>query len=187
MIKYIALLRGINISGKNKIAMLDLKNGFEELHFCEVRTYINSGNVIFLSDIKDQNSITNQIQEMIQNKFKLDIPVFIITVEELEIILKNAPQWWGNENKEIYDNLIFILPPTKYEDVLAEIGEPKEEYEKISNYNNAIFWSFELKSYSKTNWIQTANSKINDKVTIRTANTVRKLIELSKKIESNDQ
>lgn len=68
-----------------------------------------------------------------------------------------------------------------YLEVFSEIGEPKEEYEKIANYKNAIFWSFELKHFSKTNWIKTANSKINDKVTIRTASTMRKLLELNQK------
>lgn len=101
MIRYVALLRGINISGKNKISMSELKNGFEELNFFEVITYINSGNIIF------------------------------------------------------------IIPPTTYEEVFLEIGAAKPEYEKISNYKNAIFWSFDLKSYSKTNWIKTANTDCN--------------------------
>lgn len=180
MIRYIALLRGINISGKNKIAMPELKKGFEELNFFEVLTYINSGNIIFSSNIKDTDIISNNIKVMIKNKFNLNIPVFIITTQELTQILKKAPDWWGNNNKEIYDNIIFIIPPATYEEVFLSVGEAKQEYEKIDNYNNVIYWSFELKNYSKTNWIKTANSKINNNVTIRTANTMKKLIELSK-------
>ena len=53
MKRYIAFLRGINISGKNKISMAELKKGFEELGFQEVKTYLNSGNVIFSSE-KDE-------------------------------------------------------------------------------------------------------------------------------------
>lgn len=181
MIKYIALLRGVNISGKNKIAMPTLKKEFEGLNFKSVLTYINSGNIIFSSDIEDKEMISTKIKLMIREKFDLDIPVFIITIEELVDVLAEAPDWWGNDNKEIYDNIIFIIPPTTYEEVFLEIGEAKKEYEKIRNYKNIIFWSFELKSYAKTNWIKTANSKINDKVTIRTANTVKKLLKLSEK------
>lgn len=51
--------------------------------------------------------------------------------------------------------------------------------ERISNYKNAIFWSFVRKDYAKTSWIKTAGSSINDKVTIRTANTMRKLLALA--------
>lgn len=181
MIRYIALLRGINISGKNKIAMPELKKGFEELNFSEVITYINSGNIIFSSEIEEKKIVTDHIKQMIKNKFDLDIPVLIITIEELEKILEKAPQWWRNSNKEIYNNIIFIIPPTTYEEVFLEIGEPRQEYEKIENYKNVIYWSFQLKFYTKTNWIKTASSKINDKVTIRTANTMKKLLEISKK------
>ena len=65
MKKYIALLRGINISGKNKIAMAELKKGFIALGFAEVSTYLNSGNVVFSSAIDDQNLLSKQIKSMI--------------------------------------------------------------------------------------------------------------------------
>ena len=71
--KYIALLRGINISGKNKIVMSELKKEFTNLGYKEVVTYLNSGNVVFESDIKDKNVIKDIIQIMIKNIFELDI------------------------------------------------------------------------------------------------------------------
>lgn len=176
MKRYIALLRGINISGKNKISMAELKNGFENLGFEEVKTYLNSGNVIFSSDEDDIEKLTGQIETVIKDQFGLDIPVFVIAKEKLEDILHNAPDWWGNDNKEIYDNLIFIMPPATFSDVYNEIGEPKEELEKIKDYKETVFWSFSRKEYQKTNWwSKTANSDISSKLTIRTANTVRKI------------
>ena len=141
---FAAFLRGINISGKNKIPMTELKKGFEKLGLEGVKTYLNSGNVVFSS-------------------------------EELEDILQHAPDWWGDENKDIYDNLIFILPPLTFTDVLREIGEPKEGLERVMDYKNAVFWSFVRKDYQKTTWwSKTASSDIAGKLTIRTANTVRK-------------
>lgn len=179
MKRYVALLRGINISGKNKIAMAELKKEFEKLAFEEVKTYLNSGNVIFSSSENDTKRFTSQIEGMIKNQFDLDIPVFVISREALEDILHNAPEWWGNDNKEIYDNLIFIIPPAKFSDVYDEIGEPKKELEKIADYKNVIFWSFSRKDYQKTNWwSKTANANIGSKLTIRTANTVRKLVDM---------
>ena len=179
MKRYIAFLRGINISGKNKISMAELKKNFEELGFEEVKTYLNSGNVIFLSDEENIGKLTIQIETMIKEYFGFDIPIFCISQEELEDILQNAPDWWGNENKEIYDNLIFIMPPATFSDVFNEIGEPKEELEKIRNYKDVIFWSFSRKDYQKTNWwSKTASSKISDRITIRTANTVRKIVKM---------
>lgn len=144
--------------------------------FGEVRTYLNSGNVIFSSDIDEIGKLTKQIEVMIKNQFVLNIPVFVISRDELEDILRNAPEWWGKDNKDIYDNLIFIMPPTAFADVYSEIGEPNDELEKIQNYKEAIFWSFSRKDYQKTNWwSKTASANISSKLTIRTANTVRKI------------
>lgn len=180
--KYIALLRGINISGKNKIVMKELKQVLEENNYQNVITYLNSGNVIFETSLINKEKIAKNISEIIKVNFNLDIPVFVITETELEDILNNAPDWWGNDNKEIYDNLIFIMPPTSYEDVYKTIGEPSDEIDKINNYNNSVFWSFDLKNYRKSNWwIKTASTDIKDRITIRTANTMKKILGICKR------
>lgn len=179
MNRYIALLRGINISGKNKIAMPELKKCCVELGFSEVTTYLNSGNIIFSSSIADKDILSNKIKFVIKNKFDLDIPVFVLLQERLKELLNNAPDWWGNYNKEIYDNIIFLMPPLSYVEFYAEIGNPKAEYEKVHNYKNIAFWSFSRQDYQKTNWwSKTASAKVSDKITIRTANTVRKIASL---------
>ena len=67
MNKYIAFLRGINISGKNKIDMSDLKSEFENAGFTNVSTYLNSGNVSFLSN---ENNLKNKIED-IQRKINI--------------------------------------------------------------------------------------------------------------------
>lgn len=194
MKRYIAFLRGINISGKNKISMADLKKGIEGLGLKEVKTYLNSGNVIFSGDENilcgqgacaslpkegTTESFVNQIEIMIKNQFNLDIPVFVISKEALEDILHHAPDWWGDENKEIYDNLIFVIPPATAAEVFSEIGEPKAELEQVKGYKEAIFWSFSRKDYQKTNWwSKTASTNISSQLTIRTANTVRKIVSM---------
>ena len=179
MTRYIALLRGVNISGKNKVPMAELKKCFETLGFTEVKTWLNSGNVVFSCDEADTAALTDRIERMIQREFSLSIPVLIIPQEELVDILSHAPDWWGTENKEIYDNLIFIMPPATFTDVYREIGAPKEGLEQIQEYRSAVFWSFSLKDYQKTNWWpKTARADIGSKLTIRTANTVRKIVSM---------
>ena len=116
---------------------------------------------------------------MIQCEFGLNIPVFVISQEELADILRQAPDWWGTENKEIYDNLIFIMPPAAFTDVYREIGAPEEGLEQIQEYRSAVFWSFSKKDYQKTNWWpKTARADIGSKLTIRIANTVRKIVSM---------
>lgn len=179
IMKYILLLRGINISGKNKIAMPKLKENLENLGYKNVITYLNSGNVVLEAGDASKDKIAKEVYEMIKDKFQLIIPVYIIEVDELKELLDNHPSWWGTENKEIYNNIIFIIPPCKYKEVYSSLGEPNNELEKIKQYKNNIFWSYDLKEYRKTNWwSKTASSDIRDMITIRTANTVKRLLEI---------
>ena len=178
--RYIILLRGINISGKNKIAMSELKELLEK-KYANVVTYLNSGNVILDSD-KEKEYIINDIHSIIKENLKLDIPIYAITYMELKDVLEHSPEWWGTDNKEIYDNLIFIMSPTTYEIIYNCVGEPSKDIDKIKEYNNVVFWSFDLNNYRKSNWwVKTASTDIKDQVTIRTANTIKKLLQLCNK------
>ena len=175
MERYMAFLRGININGKNKIAMSDLKKEFEKIEFSDVSTYLNSGNISFSSD-DDDVSVKKQIEVMIKNEFGYTIPVHIIRYEYLQDILDHAPQWWGTEDKDKYHNLIFIMTSDMAEDICTMIGEPSKDLELINVYKNIIFWTFDRKLYQKCNWWKkTASAGIAEKLTIRTANTVRKM------------
>lgn len=84
---------------------------------------------------------------MIKNQFSLDIFVFVILKEEFEDILYYVFDWWGDESKEIYDNLIFIMLFVIFKDVYNEIGEFKEGLEKIEEYKEMVFWFFSCKDY----------------------------------------
>ena len=182
MERYIALLRGVNISGRNKIAMLELKMGFEKIGFLSVSTHLNSGNVVFEAESDDKGRIADSIRAMIESKFGLKIPVFVMGKEELREILDNAPEWWGSGDKEIYDNLIFMLPPLSFDVLCGELGEPNRELERVENYRNAVFWSFDRKQYQKTNWwAKTADCAISEQITIRTAGTMQKLMAICDK------
>ena len=179
--KYIVLLRGINISGKNKIVMSKLKLELENLGYKDVITYLNSGNVILLSNDSKEEIVSN-IHLMIKEKFNLNIFVFAILVNELEDILSNHPVWWGTDNKEIYDNIIFIISPTTVEEVYKAIGPPKEGIDIVQSYKNVIFWSYNLKNYRKSSWwVKTVGGDIRNKITIRTSNTMRIVFELCNK------
>lgn len=177
--RYIALLRGINVGGKNKISMPALKIAFEEVGFLNVITYINSGNVIFSSDINNESELKKISEFAIANTFKLNISVTVVSAKKLSDTLNNSPDWWDTDNKDIYDNAIFVISPTSVEEVYAAVGNPKLEYERVSHYGNVIFWSASLKNFSKTRWSKIASSSVNSKVTIRNANTSKKLLKLA--------
>lgn len=179
MKRYIALLRGINISGKNKIAMAELKSSFIQLGYKEVLTHLNSGNIIFSTNEQAGEELAEIIKTMIFEQFRLDIPVFVIAQEELKALLNLAPVWWGTGDKDIYDNLIFVMPDITPEMIAEKIGEPSADLEQILVCKNAIFWSFNRAKYAKANWWKkTARAGIAEHITIRTANTLRKVIDM---------
>lgn len=176
--KYLVLLRGVNISGKNKVSMSILKNSLLSEGYLSVKTYLNSGNIILESDL-DKDKIVNDIVMILKNEFNVVVPVFIIEFDKLKDILNNTPKWWGTGNKEMYDNLIFIMPGVSTDEVCDALGKPSDDIERVYVYDNVIFWSFKLDSYKKANWwIKTASTDIKDDITIRTANTVKKLLEI---------
>lgn len=178
MEKYIALLRGINVGGKNKIAMPLLKQTFEELGFTEVVTYINSGNVVFSSDCLDRYELIKQCEAAIASKFSLTIPVNVVSASELAETLSHAPEWW-DDDKDTIHYAIFLIPPISVEEVFAAVGEIKPDYEKIAHHERVIFWSAPAKTFAKSRWSKIASSSVNQQVTIRNANTVNKLLKLS--------
>lgn len=179
MRKYIAFLRGINISGKNKIVMSGLKTEFEQLGFSDVSTYLNSGNVLFASESESITEIKRVIKAMINDKFNLDIPVYVVRKENLSDILDNAPSWWGTGNKEKYDNLIFVITEDTTDAICDMLGRPTDGLELVQVYKDVIFWNFDRNAYQKCNWWKkTAGADIAEKLTIRTANTVKKLLEI---------
>ena len=89
--KYVSILRGINVSGQKKMAMNDLRSLYELLGFQNVVTYIQSGNVIFEATVKNKTNLKVKIEEAIKKKYKFHVPVEIRTNRELENIIKNIP------------------------------------------------------------------------------------------------
>lgn len=182
------LLIGYDKTAKKKV-LLDLPGmisvllttvGIGELHYIkmagltEVRTVLNSGNIIFSSEADMNEEI---IENIISEHFKMKIPVYLMKIKELEDILAHSPKWWNTGEKDRYDNLIFILSDDSAKQIREAIGQPSENLEQIEIYKNVIFWTFDINKYQKCNWWKrTAENGIAPKLTIRTANTVNKLI-----------
>ena len=89
--KYISILRGINVSGQKKIKMIDLKSLYKELGFQNVLTYIQSGNVIFDSIDKNKTDLKEKIENAIEVNYKFHVPVEIRTNREMSKIIENCP------------------------------------------------------------------------------------------------
>jgi len=178
MVRYIALLRGINVGGKNIIKMAELKAAFEQRGFQNVVTYINSGNIIFDSDL-DETAVRAACEKLIAEDFSMDIPVCVISADDLAKAMAHAPEWWNQESDARHD-AFFVLPPVTAAEICDHIGEVKEEYEKSGYYGRVIFWSAPMATYSRTRWSKLSKDKAMYRaITVRNANTALKLAELA--------
>lgn len=89
--KYLSLLRGINVGGQKSVNMHELRSLYVQLGLDNVVTYIQSGNVVFDSSSKNKTEISKKIENAIYGKFKFHVPVEIRSKAELAAIIKNCP------------------------------------------------------------------------------------------------
>ena len=140
MQKYIALLRGVNVGGKHKLPMAALKAAMTDEGFADVSTYIQSGNVIFSSEDAVPEVLQTRISALIAARFGFTVPVCVLSARGLAEALDHAPEWWGRDEAAKH-NAIFVIAPATVEDIYAQVGQMKPEYEQAAHHGRIIFWS----------------------------------------------
>lgn len=169
---YVAFLRGINVGGHKKILMADLTSLFESIGFSAVRTYIQSGNVIFSTD-KDMD-LAQRIHASIKEKYDWEVPVFVRTSSELKAILAKCP---FSEQKKVksYFTLLSEAPDPVMVEELHQIRDPNEEF--VITPSCIYFYS--RIGYGRTKYNTTFfERKLKVKTTARNYKTMQKLSEL---------
>ena len=175
---FISLLRGINVSGQKQIKMTDLKALYESLGFIDVKTYIQSGNVIFQSaEIENPELLVRKIENAIQEKFGFDVPVIIRTKTELQRIIESNPILAFKENDEdrLYVTFLEKLPDKTAIEKLSEFDFSPDKFVLIEK---EIF-IFCPNGYGKTKINNTFfESKLKLKATTRNWKTVNTLAKM---------
>ncbi len=180
MIEYIALLRVVNVGGKNKVTMSILKQEMQTKGFQNVITYINSGNILFDSEFSKEHN-TDILRSIIKDSFNLDIDVIIVSTKDLEESLSFVPVWWHDGNKEVVHNALFLFDPKTRDEMLEYTQNYDSHIESVFIYEDMIFWSANRPSYTKTKLGKLGSTRLCQNMTIRNSNTVHRLIELAKK------
>ena len=176
---YIALLRGVNVGGLRKVSMPLLKAAFEEAGFGAVRTYINSGNVIFSAPITEAAALQETCRGLLEKHFGFVVPVAVVRAEDWQEAMAHAPAWWGHDPAAKHNAIVVIAPATA-EAIIEAIGETKPEYEQAAAYGRVIFWSAPVATFAHARWAQVvSSSEAYNSITIRNANTAKKLLALA--------
>ncbi|MGG3926005.1 DUF1697 domain-containing protein [Metabacillus fastidiosus] len=173
---YIALLRGINVGGKNKINMKLLKQTFEKVGMNDVVTYINTGNIIFSYKDISKTELSRILEEAIHNDFELQIKVVVRSIDDIRGIINAIPATWKND-KDMTSDVMFLWDEIDDESVLENLVI-KPNIDSVTYVPGAILWSIDKKNITKSGRSNLIGSKIYKQVTIRNVNTARKIYEL---------
>ncbi len=167
---YIALFRGINVGGNNKVDMKKLKSILEDIDYTNVSTYLNSGNAIFDSS-KTLEEIYKDFSEVILNEFGLDVPILIKSKDEIKKIASTIPEKWQN-NKEEKTDVAYLFPEIDSQDILDKLPIKKEFIELIY-VNGAVIWHVMRTDYNKSQLNKIVGQKLYKLMTVRNVNTAR--------------
>ena len=177
MYTHLALLRGINVSGHNMIKMNDLKALLERMGFQNVRTYIQSGNVFVDSEEEHGATVGFKIKQEIFKEWGYDVPIIVITKEDLEACLNNNPYLKEKEadTKKLYFTFISKeLSDSSIHDLKMSQVKPDEAVID----KNRIYVKYAVGA-GKTRFDQKyIEKKLNVTATMRNWNTVTKLLEM---------
>lgn len=171
MTRYIVLLRGINVSGKNKLPMQDLRELLSELRYENVQTYIQSGNIILDSE-KEKSVLEKEIKEGIKSKFGYDVPVIARTVKGIETAIQGNPYPVDNEKVVA---VIFLSDVTTKTDL--EINRAEEDQFTILKDVVYIYCPNGFGRSKLT--INVFEKKLEVSATSRNWRTTKKLLELA--------
>ena len=174
--KYVLLLRGINVGGKNKVPMADLRNMISSLGYENVITYINSGNIFF--DSTDNIDIVNVKISQILNLYPFKINKVILTKQEYLEELENLPKWWTDE---LYrKDVLFYSEDMEYSIIKERINSMPLNDENVHFGKRAVFWGkFNEKNYLKTTYHKyLIKESFYKSITIRNGRTFMKIVEL---------
>jgi uncharacterized protein (DUF1697 family) len=169
---YVALLRGINVGGKSIIAMSQLKTEFELLGFNNVKTYINSGNVIFTAN----NPNVAGIERSITAKFGHDVRVTLRDLGQMKQTVAAMKPAWANDKTQKCD-VMFVWPEYDRPDALDEY-QLNPEFEDRVYTPGAFIWRLDSSYRNKTKLYKIVGTPLYKGMTIRNANTARKLLQL---------
>lgn len=172
-----ALLRGINVGGKTKVEMSRLKAVFEDLGFKDVKTYINSGNVIFSAS---STPATSYIEAAIEKEFGFAVPVVLRSLPQIEKLLNGFPESWVNDASMKCD-VMFLWPAIDSPEIMKQIPY-KPEVEDVLYLPGAVIWRIDRDKVNRGAVLKVIGTDVYRQMTIRNPNTVRKLYELMKAI-----
>ena len=181
---YVILLRGINVGGKNKMPMSDLKKCLGDLGFSNVSTYIASGNVILKSD-KSAKEVQAQIEKALPEHFELDselIKVLVLTRDQFQAVIEDKPEGFGEQPEKYHSDAIFLMGIDAAQ--AMSVFNPREGVDKVWPGEGVIYSQRLSAQRTKSRLNKIMGTPIYKSMTIRNWNTTTKLLQMLEELDA---
>lgn len=174
---YLALLRGINVGGKNVIKMADLRDCFEAEGFRDVVTYIQSGNVIFCAPSSGLKTLTNRIEKMLAAAFDYEASVVMRSRQQMRAVVADAPEGFGVEPDTYRYDTIYLKAPLTATSAMESIPARPGVDEAWAG-SGVLYFSRRIDQASRSYLSRLASMPVYQRVTVRNWNTTTRLLKL---------
>jgi uncharacterized protein (DUF1697 family) len=183
--KYVALLRGINVGGNKLMKMADVRDCLEGRDFKHVTTYIQSGNVLFESNGSSVAQLTTLMEKALSATFHHEVPVFLRSQSQLQKIVTRAPKEWRT-GTSLRQNIAFLGAPLTAARALAEL-DPKPGVDSVKAGDGVVYLSTLMSRLGQSRFPRIVGTPIYANVTIRSYSTCRKILDLMEADRHQDQ
>ena len=174
--RYVALLRGINVGGRNKVPMADLREVFETAGHAEVSTYIQSGNVLFRSPTAGP-VLEREIEAHLEQRFGLPLVVVVRSLRQLRTVVKKAPAGFGTEPDTFHSDVIFLRAPLTGTQAMTVV-KLRDGVDEAWSANGVLYFQRLSTQRTKSRMGQIVGTPEYKQMTIRSWRTTTKLLEL---------
>lgn len=183
MTTYISFLRGINVGGSKVIKMDDLKQTYSELGFTNIKSYIQSGNIVFKYKATEIGKIEAIITKGIEEKHNINVPVIVVSIERLEEIINQNPIL--NVTEKDYSKVFICFLSSKFNpEAKDEILKKKKENEIVYFFDYALYLYFPDGASETKLTPNFLESKLKSFTTTRNLATSIKMLSLAKEIDT---
>ena len=172
--RYVALLRGVNVGGRNKVAMADVRAGFEGRGYRSVRTYIQSGNVLFESDAAP--TLERNIEDMLESRFGVPLVVVVRSHAQLRKVVSRAPAGFG-ESPDYHYDAVFLKAPLTGRQVMRVV-ELREGVDQAWAGDGVVHFRRLSAALTRSRMSRIVARPEYQRMTIRSWSTTTKLLDL---------
>lgn len=174
---YVAFLRGVNVGGNSIVSMAAIKEALVALGLSDVRTYINSGNVIFTSRATDTERLTKRIEKALEEHTGIAIKLLLIDHMALKRLVDAIPADWVDD--KTMRTYVLMLWRDIDDSKILESLPTKDGIDQLLYLPGAVVWRVDRANVGKSNMNKLVGKPLYKKITIRNVNTVRKLDQLT--------